>query len=93
MAVILEFRLEPGAGVGPGKVGGPGRDAEHLRGLGDRQAGEVAELDQLGRSGVDIRQLSERLVEGEQVVGAFVGFVGGNVVEVERLRGLGLRRA
>jgi hypothetical protein len=38
-------------------------------------------------SGVDIRQLSERLVEGEQVGGAFVGLVGGNLVEVERCAG------
>jgi hypothetical protein len=79
--VILEFRLEPGSGVGPGEVGGPGRDAEHLRGLGDRQASEVAELDQLSRSSVDVRQLPERLVEVEQVVGVVVGLLGCNVVE------------
>ena len=83
-AAILEFRLEPGSAVGPGEVSGPGRDAEHFRGLGDRQAGEVAELDQLSRSGVGIRQLPECLVEGEQIVGDFVGFLDDKVIEVER---------
>ena len=82
--MILEFRLEPGSGVGPGEVGGPWRNAEYLRGLGDRQAGVVAELDQLGRSDVGIRQLAQRQVEGEQVVEVFIGFLSGNVIKVER---------
>ena len=87
MVVIPEFRLEPGAGIGPGEVGGPGRDAKHRRSLRDRHAGEVPEPDQLGRSGVDIRQLPEHLVEGEQVAGVFVGFLSGNEIEVERHAG------
>src|SRR4051812_27278634 len=39
---------EPGAGVSPVPLGRCGRDAERAGGLLDREAGEVAELDQLG---------------------------------------------
>ncbi len=89
--VIPEFGLEPGTGVGPGKVGCPGRDAQHFRGLGDRQAGEVAELDQLGGSGVYFASLSA-LIEGEQVVGLLSGSWAA-IWSRSTLRGLGLRRA
>ena len=43
--------MQPGPGVSPVAVGGGARDAEGLGGLVDGQAGEVAELDQLGLGG------------------------------------------
>src|SRR5690242_2582594 len=45
---LLESPIEPGAGEGPGPVGRPGRQPEHLGGLFRRHPGEVAELHQLG---------------------------------------------
>ena len=40
--LALDLLEQPGAGVGPEKVGRSGGDAENLGGLGDRAAGEIA---------------------------------------------------
>src|SRR5207245_10101971 len=55
-------------------------NAQDLGRLRHRQAGEMAELDQLGRLRVLRGQSSERVVEGQQVV---VDRGGGESVEVE----------
>jgi hypothetical protein len=47
---------EPGAGIRPEAVGGPGRHAEDAGGLENRKPREVAELDQLGGCGVGLGQ-------------------------------------
>ena len=44
--------MEPDAGVSPVFVSGCAREAEQLRGLFDRQAGKVAEFDQLADLGL-----------------------------------------
>ena len=62
-------RVEPGPGVGPVPVGRRRGDAEGRGRLVDRQAGEVAELDQLGLAcGSSLGQPVQGLVEGQQVV-------------------------
>ena len=62
------FRAEPGPGVGPEAVGLARGDAEQLGRLRNRQAGEVAQLDESAAPGVVVRQLGQGLVQGEQVV-------------------------
>jgi hypothetical protein len=69
MATVFELGKEPGAGVSPMTLGGCQRDLEHLGDLGHGQAGEEAELDQLGLRQVFLRELVEGLVEGFQVYG------------------------
>ena len=59
---------EPGPGVGPTAVGGPGRQAQGLGGLVEGQAGEVSQLHQLGRVLVLRGELLQGLVQGEQIV-------------------------
>src|SRR5262245_10806301 len=45
---FVQVGVQPCPGVGPPAVGRARRDAQGLRGLGDRQAGEVAQLDRAG---------------------------------------------
>src|SRR4051794_3469927 len=47
-STALEFPVQPGAGVGPVPLGGRFGNAHRRRGLLDRQAREVAEVDQPG---------------------------------------------
>src|SRR5215207_3746378 len=83
--VVAEGVDQPGPGVSPVAVGGSGRDAQGRRGLGDGQAGEVAELDDLGGAGVEGGELFEGLVEGEQSLRVVLvrRLVGGQVVALE----------
>src|SRR5262249_18009759 len=46
-SAAVELAVQPGAGVNPVALGGCRRDAQRLGGLRQRQAGEVAQLDQL----------------------------------------------
>src|SRR5262245_43315159 len=64
----LDLTTEPGTGIGPEAVGRAGRDAQDLGGLGDRESGEIAELDQLGGGGIDRSEPVEGCVDGEQLV-------------------------
>src|SRR2546426_1797257 len=47
-ACVGNLPEKPGAGVGPMALGSRGGNAEDLRGLFDRQADEIAELDEFG---------------------------------------------
>src|SRR5262245_4287326 len=89
--LVVEGGDEPGPCVSPGGVGGPGRDAEGVRGLGDGQAGEVAELDHLRGPGLDGREPVEGLVEGEEAWGRTGGrgLIGVEVVAGEGTAALG----
>ena len=71
IAPVLELGKEPGAGVSPMALGGCQRDLEHSGDLGHGQAGEEAELDQLGLRRVFLRELVEGLVQGFEVLGCF----------------------
>jgi hypothetical protein len=55
VAPVLELGIEPGTGVSPVTLGGCERDLHHSGDLGHGQAGEEAELDQLGLRGVFLR--------------------------------------
>src|SRR5262249_18503368 len=66
-AGALELLTEPGAGERPQPFGGPRGDAEDFRRIGDGQAAEVAELDQVGRGTVRGREFRQRLVQGQYV--------------------------
>ena len=57
-------------------VGGAWRDAQDLGRLFSRQAGEEAQLDQLGAGGVLLGQALEAVVQGDQLlVRGPVGYV------------------
>src|SRR5690349_632706 len=64
--VGVEAREEPGPCVGPGAVRGARRDAQRLGRLVEREAGEIAEFDELGRTGVGLCQHVERVVNGQE---------------------------
>src|SRR5204862_2486766 len=63
-----EFLVQPCSREGPMAVGGPERDSHGLGDLGHRQAGEVAELDDLGDYRFFHGELHERLVNGDEMV-------------------------
>ena len=69
IVLVFELREEPGAGVSPMALGGCQRDLAHPGDLGQGQAGEEAELDQLGLRRVFRCQLVERLVDRFEVFG------------------------
>ena len=69
----MQLGQEPGPRVSPPGIRGPGGDAEHLRGLLEGQAAELAQLHQLGRLGIGGRKPGQGLVEGQQFVGHFRG--------------------
>jgi hypothetical protein len=56
IAPKLELGIEPGASVSPEALGGCQRDSEHLGDFGHGEAGEEAELDQLGLRRFGFRQ-------------------------------------
>src|SRR5262245_66045988 len=64
--------VKPGPGEGPGAVRGTAGDSQGLGSFPQRQAGEEAELYQLGASRVFPPQLLQGLVQGEQVIGGFL---------------------
>src|SRR5206468_11262789 len=67
--ILLQLGVEPRPRVSPVAIGSRGRNAEGLRGLGDRQAGEVAKLDEVGLERVHLFEAFERLVDGQDVEG------------------------
>jgi hypothetical protein len=83
----IELAKEPGSGERPVAFRSPSGDSQRLGGLVEREAGEEAELDQLGPSGVDLRESSQGLVEVDQVVGR--GVIGHESFEVEGLSAAG----
>ena len=56
LRVLQQLAVQPGAGVGPVPIGRCRRDAQGRGGLVERQAGEIAELDEFPRQGVEGRQ-------------------------------------
>ena len=72
IAPVLELGKEPGAGVSPMALGGCQRDLHHPGDLGHGQAGEEAELDQLGLRRVFLSELVQDLVQGLEVFGWFL---------------------
>src|SRR6266545_7127086 len=64
---FFQLGVEPRPGVGPPAVRRRRRDAEGFRGLGDRQAGEVAELDETGLEFIEFFKPLQGLVEGQDV--------------------------
>src|SRR5262245_53393109 len=73
---------QPGARIGPEEIRAARGDAEDGRGLGNAQAGEVAELDQFGCLGIGGGQPRQRGVDFQHIVEAF-GSGGGELVEVQ----------
>ena len=88
----LDLAAEPGAGIAPEAVGRARRDAEELGGLGDREPGEIAELDQLGRGGVGRGEPVEGRVDGQQLVDR-TGLRRGDLGGLDARPGPGPRRA
>ena len=76
--------MQPGSGIGPDAVGSASRDVEHLGRFGLSQPGEIAELDQLARGPIDLLELVERGVEGQQILARLWRF-DLQLVEVTRL--------
>ena len=68
MADAADFAEEPGAGVGPVALGGGGADAQDFGGFLEGEAGEVAELYELGLLRVVQGEAIEGVVDGEQFV-------------------------
>src|SRR5262245_54238664 len=64
----FDFASQPGPREGPEKVGLAWGDTEHLRRLRDRQTGEIAELDEVGRERVFPGQPVQGFVEGNKVL-------------------------
>src|SRR5262249_9111292 len=75
-AGLLERGIQPGPAHGAVALGRRRRDAQASRGLLQRQAGKVAELDQLGLDRLLPGQRAEGVVQGEQVFGTVVLRVG-----------------
>src|SRR5262249_37176728 len=67
--LALNLLQQPGAGVGPEVIGRSRGNAEQVGGLLDRQAAEVAQLDQVGGLGIRHGQLGEGFIQGEEIVG------------------------
>src|SRR5262249_18062330 len=64
-----DFFHQPGPAEGPQPVRGPFGDAKDVGGLARSQSGEIAELDQLGRLLVGLRELFEGFVQCQNVFG------------------------
>src|SRR5262245_36409794 len=70
--IVIEYVLQPGAGVRPVPVGGGAGDVQGRRGLIDRQSGEQVHLCHVPGGRVFSRQTGESIVEGEQEVRVMV---------------------
>ena len=64
---LLELAAEPHARDGPLATDGRRRDAERLRGLGDAEPGEVAQLHQPGLLRIEHGEARERVVQRDHV--------------------------
>lgn len=60
--------VEPSAGHLPVALDGGARDPEHVRGIGDRKAGEEAAFDDPGEAFVFVLEASQCVVERDQHV-------------------------
>jgi hypothetical protein len=60
--------MEPGPGIGPVLVSGRAREADDLGRVFNREAAEVAELDELGRLRVLPSELLQRRVDFDQLI-------------------------
>src|SRR4029077_8023571 len=67
--IVLQLGVEPRPRVSPVAIGSRGRNAEGIRGLGYRQAGKVAKLDEVGFERVHLLEAFERLVDSQDVQG------------------------
>ena len=65
--------VQPGAGVAPAAVGGGQRDVEAIGRLLEGQAGEEAQRDDAGLDRIVLRDLAQRLVERQQLLGRSIG--------------------
>src|SRR5262249_29468789 len=68
--------VQPGAGVAPATVGGGQGNVQAFGRLLQSQAGEEAQLDELGLERVMGRELLQRVVQGQQLVGGRAGTLG-----------------
>ena len=80
-SAFIEFRQQPCLGEAPGPLDGAFGEAEHFGDFAIFQAGEEAELDDLGFGGVLNRQPVERFIHLQQLLAVMV------VGEVETLEG------
>src|SRR5262245_46222048 len=64
---FFDLPLQPGLGIGPVGLRGGARDAKHLSGFRQRQAGEVAEFHQTGFAGGGGFETGEDFVQREHV--------------------------
>src|ERR1051326_6483123 len=67
LEILFQFLEWPGAGIGPGALGGAFGDSQQPRRLDIRQPGEKAELDQLRADRVPGGQFFERFVQGHKL--------------------------
>ena len=63
-----ELPEQPGPSKGPVARGGATDDPQGFGGLVEREAGEQAELDQLGAAGVDLGKPARCVVEVDQII-------------------------
>src|SRR5439155_10189253 len=71
--VFFQLGMEPGSRVRPVAIRRCRRDAEGVRGLGNRQTGKVAELDEAGLERVHFLEVFESFVDGQHVQGRLWG--------------------
>ena len=67
--ILLQLGVEPRPRVSPVAISGSGRNAEGIRGLGNRQACEVAKLDEMCLERIHRLKAFEGLVDGQDVEG------------------------
>src|SRR5262245_52023373 len=84
MAILAQSVVEPGLGESPIAIGGPPGDSQGRGGLLLVEAGEKAQLDELGTSGVHAGQLFQGVIERDQVL--LAGLIGdGQAIQVDTL--------
>ena len=70
--VAFDLRLQPGAGQSPVAFHRLGRDPEDIGGFFDRQAAEEAQFNDLRLPRVPVRELAQRAVDRDQLVGVAI---------------------